>query len=114
LPNAHYQSPTNRLEHSLVHNRPTNRLPTTPTHRNLLRSPTQKGGQIMTIPITTNLIAREHGIEQERKRTHYAIEAHKAMIVDRINQTHSELIKQAFTITIIELEELQRTLKETK
>jgi hypothetical protein len=68
----------------------------------------------MTIPITTNLIAREHGIEQERKRTHYAIEAHKAMLVDRINQTHSELIKQAFTITIIELEELQRTLKETK
>jgi hypothetical protein len=68
----------------------------------------------MTIPITTNLIAREHGIEQERKRTHYAIEAHKAMIVDRINQTHSELIKQAFTITIIELEELQRTLKEIR
>ena len=68
----------------------------------------------MTIPITTNLIAREHGIEQERKRTHYAIEAHKAMLVDRINQTHSELIKQAFTITIIELEELQRTLKEIR
>lgn len=68
----------------------------------------------MTIPITTNLIAREHGIEQERKRTHYAIEAHKAMIVDRINQTHSDLIKQAFTITLIELEELQRTLKETR
>ena len=68
----------------------------------------------MTIPITTNLIAREHGLEQERKRTHYAIEAHKAMIVDRINQTHSDLIKQAFTITLIELEELQRTLKETK
>jgi hypothetical protein len=68
----------------------------------------------MTIPITTNLIAREHGIEQERKRTHYAIEAHKAMLVDRINSTHSDLIKQAFTITIIELEELQRTLKETK
>jgi hypothetical protein len=68
----------------------------------------------MTMPITTNLIAREHGIEQERKRTHYAIEAHKAMIVDRINQTHSDLIKQAFTITLIELEELQRTLKETK
>jgi hypothetical protein len=68
----------------------------------------------MTIPITTNLIAREHGIEQERKRTHYAIEAHKAMIVDRINQTHSDLIKQAFTITLIELDELQRTLKETK
>jgi hypothetical protein len=68
----------------------------------------------MTIPITTNLIAREHGIEQERKRTHYAIEAHKAMLVDRINNSHSDLIKQAFTITIIELEELQRTLKETK
>jgi hypothetical protein len=68
----------------------------------------------MNIPITTNLIAREHGIEQERKRTHYAIEAHKAMIVDRINQSHSDLIKQAFTITLIELEELQRTLKETR
>jgi hypothetical protein len=68
----------------------------------------------MTIPITTNLIAREHGIEQERKRTHYAIEAHKAMLVDRINNSHSDLIKQAFTITLIELEELQRTLKETK
>ena len=47
MPNAHNQSPTHRLEHSLVHNRPTNRIPTTPTHRNLLRSPTQKGGQIM-------------------------------------------------------------------
>ena len=68
----------------------------------------------MTIPITTNLIAREHGIEQERKRTHYAIEAHKAMLVDRINNSHSDLIKQAFTITLIELEELQRTLKETR
>lgn len=68
----------------------------------------------MSIPITTNLIAREHGIEQERKRTHYAIEAHKAMIIDRINNTHSELIKQAFTITLIELEELQRTIKETR
>jgi hypothetical protein len=68
----------------------------------------------MNIPITTNLIAREHGIEQERKRTHYAIEAHKATIIDRINATHSDLIKQAFTITLIELEELQRTLKETR
>jgi hypothetical protein len=68
----------------------------------------------MNIPITTNLIAREHGIEQERKRTHYAIEAHKAMLVDRINNSHSDLIKQAFTITLIELDELQRTLKETR
>ena len=68
----------------------------------------------MTIPITTNLIAREHGIEQERKRTHYAIEAHKAMLVDRINATHSDLIKQAFAVAIIELNELQRTLKETR
>jgi hypothetical protein len=68
----------------------------------------------MTTPITTNRIARERGIQDEKQRTHYAIEAHKAMIVDRINQTHSDLIKQAFTITLIELEELQRTLKETR
>jgi hypothetical protein len=68
----------------------------------------------MTTPITTNRIARERGIQDEKQRTHYDIEAHKAMIVDRINQTHSDLIKQAFTITLIELEELQRTLKETK
>jgi hypothetical protein len=68
----------------------------------------------MTTPITTNRIARERGIQDEKQRTYYAIEAHKAMIVDRINQTHSDLIKQAFTITLIELEELQRTLKETR
>jgi SAM-dependent methyltransferase len=49
--NAHYQSPTNHLEHRLVPNRPTNRLPTTPNDHHLLRSPTQKGGQIMTTKI---------------------------------------------------------------
>ena len=68
----------------------------------------------MTIPITTNLIAREHGIEQERKRTHYAIEAHKAMLTDRMKHTESDLVKQAFAVAIIELNELQRTLKETR
>jgi hypothetical protein len=68
----------------------------------------------MSFPITTNEMARKQATNDERLRTHYAIEAHKAMIVDRINQTHSDLIKQAFTITLIELEELQRTLKETK
>lgn len=68
----------------------------------------------MSFPITTNEMARKQATNDERRRTHYAIEAHKAMIVDRINQTHSDLIKQAFTITLIELEELQRTLKETK
>ena len=47
MPNGYYQSPTHRLEHSVVHNRPTNWLPTTPTHHHLLRSATQKGGQIM-------------------------------------------------------------------
>ena len=114
MPNAHYQSPTNRLEHSLVHNRPTNRLPTTPTHRNLLRSPTQKGGQIMTIPITTNATARKQATHDEAMRTHYAIEAHKAMLTDRMKHTASDLVKQAFAVAIIELNELQRTLKETR
>jgi hypothetical protein len=68
----------------------------------------------MTIPITTNATARKQATHDEAMRTHYAIEAHKAMLVDRINNSHSDLIKQAFTITIIELDELQRTLKETK
>jgi hypothetical protein len=40
---------THSLDYSLVHNRPTNRLPTTTTHRNLLRSATQKGSKIMKI-----------------------------------------------------------------
>ena len=40
---------THRLEHRLVLHRPTNRIPTTPTHHHLLRSATQKGGQIMNI-----------------------------------------------------------------
>jgi hypothetical protein len=68
----------------------------------------------MTIPITTNATARKQATHDEAMRTHYAIEAHKATLVDRINNSHSDLIKQAFTITLIELEELQRTLKETK
>lgn len=68
----------------------------------------------MGIPITTNEMARKQATTDERLRTHYAIEAHKAMLTDRINNTHSDLIKQAFTIAIIELDELQRTLKETK
>ena len=45
----HSKGITHRLEHQLVLHRPTNRLPTTPTHRNLLRSPTQEGGQIMEL-----------------------------------------------------------------
>jgi hypothetical protein len=68
----------------------------------------------MTIPITTNATARKQATHDEAMRTHYAIEAHKAMLQDRIKHTASDLVKQAFAVAIIELNELQQTLKETK
>jgi hypothetical protein len=63
------------------------------------------------IPITTNKIAHERGMQDERKRTFYAFEAHKAMLQDRIKATQSLAVKQAFALAIIELSELQKTLE---
>ena len=63
------------------------------------------------IPIVTNDIARKQGTAKERERTRYAIEAHKAMLQDRIKGTGSLLVKQAFAIAILELTELQKTLE---
>jgi hypothetical protein len=68
----------------------------------------------MSIPITTNATARKQATHDEAMRTHYAIEAHKAMLHDRMKHTASDLVKQAFAVAIIELNELQRTLKETR
>ena len=65
----------------------------------------------MITGIVTNEMARKQGQQTELQRTRYAIEAHKAMLQDRINQTSSDLVKQAFAIAIIELTELQRTLE---
>lgn len=65
----------------------------------------------MITGIVTNDTARKQGQHTEQQRTRYAIEAHKAMLQDRINETSSDLVKQAFAIAIIELNELQRTLE---
>ena len=64
----------------------------------------------MITGIVTNEMARKQGQQTEQQRTRYAIEAHKAMLQDRINATSSDLVKQAFAIAIIELTELQYTL----
>ena len=63
------------------------------------------------IPITTNATARQQATHDERMRTHYAFEAHKAMLHDRIKHTNSTAVKQAFALAIIEITELQRTLE---
>lgn len=65
----------------------------------------------MITGIVTNDMARKQGQKIEQQRTRYAIEAHKAMLQDRINATSSDLVKQAFAIAIIELTELQYTLE---
>jgi hypothetical protein len=63
--------------------------------------------------ITTNRMAHAKGAAEERQRTIYAITAHIASIQDRLKNTQSDLVRQAFVLAIIELNELQRTL-ETK
>jgi len=60
--------------------------------------------------ITTNAIARERGTQTERQRTNYAITAQIAEIQDRINNSKNDTIRQAWTVAIIELTELQRTI----
>lgn len=60
--------------------------------------------------ITTNAIARERGQQTERNRTNYAITAHIAELQDRITNSKNDFIKQAWTVAIIELHELQRTI----
>jgi len=60
--------------------------------------------------ITTNAIARQNGIETEQIRTAHAIVAQIAAIKDRITTTSNDDIKLAWTVSIIELEELARTL----
>lgn len=61
--------------------------------------------------ITTNAIAREQATYLERQRTAYAITAHIADLEDRVKQARNDFIKQAWTVAIIELRELQRTLE---
>jgi len=56
-------------------------------------------------------MARLQGERNERQRTIYAFEAHKAAIQDRIKHTQSDMVRQAFALAIIEINELQRTLE---
>jgi len=63
--------------------------------------------------ITTNAIARTEGAYSEQMRTTYAITAQIAELQDRITNSNNTFIKQAWTVCIIELQQLQRTL-ETK
>lgn len=61
--------------------------------------------------ITTNRMAHLAGVEFEHKRTIYAINAHVADIQDRLKNTQSDLVRQAYTLVIIELNQLQKTLE---
>jgi hypothetical protein len=63
--------------------------------------------------ITTNAIARTEGAYAEQMRTTYAITAQIAELQERIQYSNNDFIKQAWTVAIIELQQLQRTL-ETK
>lgn len=63
--------------------------------------------------ITTNAIAKERGQQLERQRTIYAINAQMAELQERITHSNNDFIKQAWTVAIIELQELKRTI-ETK
>lgn len=61
--------------------------------------------------ITTNTIARSQGSMLEQQRTSYAITAHIADLQDRIRNSHNDEVKRAWTVAIIELQQLQRTLE---
>ncbi len=61
--------------------------------------------------ITTNRMAHLSGVEFEHKRTIYAFNAHIADIQDRLKNTQSDLVRQAYTLVIIELNQLQKTLE---
>jgi hypothetical protein len=63
--------------------------------------------------ITTNRMAHAKGAAEERQRTIYAITAHIASIQDRLKNTQSDLVRQAFVLAIIELNELQKTLEKS-
>jgi hypothetical protein len=63
--------------------------------------------------ITTNRMAHANGVAEERQRTIYAFNAHIASIQDRLKQTQSDLVRQAFVLAIIELNELRRTLEQS-
>lgn len=67
----------------------------------------------MSNVITTNAMAHHAGVEFEHKRTLYAINAQIADIQDRLKNTQSDLVRQAFCLVIIELKELQRTLEKS-
>ena len=60
--------------------------------------------------ITTNAIARQQGQLAERQKTAHAIVGQIASIKERIETTTKDDIKLAWTVAIIELEELARTL----
>lgn len=61
--------------------------------------------------ITTNAHARTQGATLENYRTKYAITAQIADLQDRIKNSNNDFIKQCWTVAIIELQELQRTLE---
>jgi hypothetical protein len=63
--------------------------------------------------ITTNAIASLSGMQFEHKRTIYAFNAHIADIQERMKNTQSDLVRQAYTLVIIELTELQKTLEKS-
>jgi hypothetical protein len=58
-------------------------------------------------------MAHAKGVDEERQRTIYAFNAHIASIQDRLKNTQSDLVRQAFVLAIIELNELQRTLEQS-
>jgi hypothetical protein len=55
-------------------------------------------------------MAREQGVLAQKQKTAHAIVAQRAAIQDRIQTTSRDDIKLAWTVAIIELEELARTL----
>ena len=67
----------------------------------------------MSNVITTNRMAHAKGVAEERRRTIYAFNAHIAFIEDRLKNTQSDLVRQAFVLAIIELNELRRTLEQS-
>jgi len=93
------------MEHWLVLHRPTNRIPTTTTDRNLLRRTTQKGKKLMAVQSPGQI--RQAAIVAERKRLNLILESHIQELWDRVNTTQSDDMKSSWTIAILELKQVQ-------
>jgi hypothetical protein len=63
------------------------------------------------MPITTNAIARKLAVQQERDRCIFALEAQKQILYERIRESKNEEIKQAWTIAVIEIDEILKSIK---